>query len=68
MPDAEFVRGLLARFESSHDPRINRYWELISKLKRIPYDPTYARAFEWVLNELRTRASHSASMCASFEG
>jgi len=68
IPDAEFIRWLLDRFESGHDPRINRYWELMSKLKRIPHDPSYARAFGWVLKELRARALQSASMCASLDG
>jgi DNA-binding transcriptional MerR regulator len=56
-PGAEFIQWLLDRLESSHDPRINRYWELICKLKHIPYDPVYARAFDWMLNALRVRAS-----------
>ena len=55
-PDAEFVRSLLAGFESLHDPRIDRYWELISRVKRVPHDPAYARAFEWLSSELRARA------------
>jgi DNA-binding transcriptional MerR regulator len=55
-PDVELIQRLIDRLESSHDPRINRYWELICKLKRIPYDPVYARAFDWVLSALRARA------------
>jgi ATP-dependent exoDNAse (exonuclease V) beta subunit len=56
-PDAEFIRWLLDNLESGHDSRIDRYWELISKLKQFPYDPAYARAFEWMLKALRARAS-----------
>jgi len=67
-PDTEFIHWLLERFESSHDPLIDRYWELISKLKHTPYDPAYARAFGWILEQLRARALQSASMCASLEG
>lgn len=56
-PDAAFVRWLLDRIETADDPRINRYWELLSKLKRLPYDPIVARAFAWVRDVLRARAA-----------
>lgn len=55
-PDAAFLRWMLKRLESSYDERIGRYWELISKIKRIPYDPAYARTFDCLLNALRERA------------
>ena len=55
-PDAEFARWMLKRLESSYDERVGRYWELISKIKRIPYDPSYARTFDCLLNALRERA------------
>jgi hypothetical protein len=54
-PDEEFTRWMLKRLESSYDERIGRYWELICKIKRIPYDPTYARTFDCMLNALRDR-------------
>ena len=56
-PDIELIQWLLDNFESGHDSRINRYWELISKLKQFPYDPAAARAFDWILKALRARAS-----------
>jgi DNA-binding transcriptional MerR regulator len=54
-PDANFARWMLKRLESSYDVQIGRYWELICKIKRIPYDPTYARAFGSLLSILRER-------------
>ena len=54
-PDAKFTRWMLKRLESSYDVHIARYWELICKIKRVPYDPTYARAFGCLLNALRER-------------
>jgi len=54
-PDANFTRWMLKHLESSYDVQIARYWELICKIKRVPYDPTYARAFGCLLNVLRER-------------
>jgi DNA-binding transcriptional MerR regulator len=54
-PDAKFTRWMLKRLESSYDARIGRYWELMCKIKRIPYDPGYARAFGRLLNVIRER-------------
>jgi DNA-binding transcriptional MerR regulator len=50
-PDAEFARWLV----SHHDPRINRYWELVSKLKGIPFRSDYGDAANWLLAALRAR-------------
>jgi DNA-binding transcriptional MerR regulator len=50
-PDAEFARWLI----SHHDPRINRYWELVSKLKGIPFQSAYGDAANWLLAALRAR-------------
>jgi hypothetical protein len=54
-PDAEFVGWVVGYFDSAYDLRITRYWELVSRIKGMPYDPTYAQAFEWLLNGLRAR-------------
>ena len=54
-PDLEFTRYLLAQLESTYDPRIGRYWELLAKLKNLPHNGDYARASEWVLASLRGR-------------
>lgn len=59
-PDDGFVQWLLDRFEACRDARIDRYWELVSKLKRAPYDPAYGRAFNWMVDALRARVSIGA--------
>lgn len=56
-PDAEFVGWLLDRLDTTDDPRINRYWELLSKLKHFPYDPMAARAYTWLRDALRVGAA-----------
>jgi DNA-binding transcriptional MerR regulator len=56
-PDAEFTRWMLKRLESTYDERIGRYWELMSRIKGIPYDPTYVRTSDCLLNALRERVS-----------
>jgi hypothetical protein len=53
--DAEFVRWLVEHYESLHDPRMARYWQLIAELKRMPPQTAYAEAFEWLLVSLRAR-------------
>lgn len=50
-PDAEFSRWLI----SLHEPRINRYWELVSKLKGIPFQSAYGDAANWLSAALRAR-------------
>lgn len=40
-PDAAFLRWMVRYFESTYDPRIARYWELISRIKGAPYKPMY---------------------------
>jgi DNA-binding transcriptional MerR regulator len=55
-PDAEFARWLVSHFEN--DPRINRYWELISKLKGAPFRSAYSEygdAANWLSAALRAR-------------
>jgi DNA-binding transcriptional MerR regulator len=56
-PDAQFVSWLLDRLGTTDDPRINRYWELLSKIKRFPYDPIAARAHAWLRDALRHGAA-----------
>lgn len=60
MPDRSFIGWLLDRFETCRDARIDRYWGLICKLKHLPYDPAYARAFDWMVNALRARVARGA--------
>jgi DNA-binding transcriptional MerR regulator len=54
-PDAEFARWLVSHFESTYDPRINRYWALVSKLKGIPFQSAHGDAANWLLAALRAR-------------
>jgi DNA-binding transcriptional MerR regulator len=57
-PDIEFVRWVLEHFESLHEPRMTRYWQLIARLKRTPPQRnTYSEAFAWLLGSLRARLS-----------
>ena len=59
-PDRSFTGWLLDRFEACRDARIDRYWELICKLRQVPYDSAYARAFDWIVNALRARVARDA--------
>ena len=54
-PDTEFVRWLLEHFESLHDARMIRYWQLVARLKRMPPQNAYSQAFGWLLSSLRAR-------------
>jgi len=54
-PDLKFTRWLVSQFEATYDPRIGRYWELLARLKNMPYDADYARASSWMMESLRSR-------------
>ena len=54
-PNPEFERWLLEYFEQAHDPRMDRYWQLIATLKGWEYSPLYAKAYGWLLEGLRHR-------------
>ncbi|MBI5811583.1 MAG: MerR family transcriptional regulator [Meiothermus silvanus] len=51
--DKRFAAWLLERFETTTDPRMDRYWELIAVLKGWTYTPDYAKAYGWLLEGLR---------------
>ncbi|MDX2005356.1 MAG: MerR family transcriptional regulator [Meiothermus sp.] len=51
-PTPRFVRWLLKYFRSAHDPLMDRYWELVAKLKGWEYTPVYGQAFAWLLKGL----------------
>jgi DNA-binding transcriptional MerR regulator len=53
--DPRFDRWLLSHYEGTYDPRFERYWELISTLKRWEYDPGRAEAHRWLVEGLRRR-------------
>lgn len=51
--DKSFAAWLLERFETTTDPRMDRYWELIAVLKGWTHTPDYAKAYGWLLEGLR---------------
>lgn len=54
-PDDEVAGWMLQYFESAHSPRMDRYWELVARLKGWEYTPIYAQAYAWLLEGLRWR-------------
>ena len=54
-PDEDFKQWMLEYFLSTQDPRIERYWQLMSQLKNLPFRPQYGRAFTWLLDNLKRR-------------
>ncbi len=52
-PNKTYKRWLLEYFQSIHHPSMDRYWELVAKLKGWEYTPIYAQAFAWLLEGLR---------------
>jgi DNA-binding transcriptional MerR regulator len=58
--DREFVCWVLEHFESLNDPRIVRYWQLISKIKGLPPRNAHAEAFGWLLSSLRARVGRQS--------
>ena len=53
--DPDFEGWLLRHYDETSDPRMERYWHLVSVLKEIEYDPTLARAHRWLVEGLRWR-------------
>ena len=53
---ASQMRSSLAGLSRTcYDPLINRYWELVSRLKGIPLQSAYRDAANWLLDALRAR-------------
>lgn len=61
-PDPEFEGWLLEYFQSVHSPQIDRYWELVARLKGWEYTPVYAQAFHWLLEGLRWRLAQARTL------
>ncbi|WP_166395126.1 MerR family transcriptional regulator [Rubrobacter marinus] len=57
--DPRFAGWMLSHHEGTYDPRMERYWELISTLKRWEYDPTVSKAYRWLIEGLRWRVAGS---------
>jgi DNA-binding transcriptional MerR regulator len=58
--DPGFEAWLLRHYEETSDPRMERYWHLVSVLKEIEYDPSFARAHRWLVEGLRWRVEGHA--------
>ncbi|QIN81253.1 MerR family transcriptional regulator [Rubrobacter tropicus] len=58
--DPDFEGWLLRHYDETSDPRMERYWHLISTLKDIEYDPSLAEAHRWLVEGLRWRVSQTA--------
>ena len=56
--DPDFEAWLLRHYDETSDPRMERYWHLVSTLKNIRYDPTLARAHRWLVEGLRWRVAN----------
>ena len=54
-PDAEFLRWMQEYYDSIDDPRMARYWKLVSRIKSMSYQPVWTQAFEWLRQKLRVR-------------
>ena len=55
--DPGFEAWLLRHYDETADPRMERYWRLVSVLKEIDYDPTAAEAQRWLIEGLRRRVA-----------
>lgn len=53
--DRACARDLLAHLESTRDPRIERYWRAVARLRQQPFSEAYSRAQDWLLSALRAR-------------
>ncbi len=57
--DPRFAGWILSHYERTHDPRMERYWELMATIKRWEYDPAVAEAYRWLIEGLRRRIAES---------
>ncbi len=67
--DPDFEAWLLRHYDETADPRMERYWRLVSVLKKVEYDTSAAEAHRWLIEGLRRRVAHRAgSYHNSMEG
>jgi hypothetical protein len=59
--DEEFEGWLLRHYDETSDPRMERYWRLVSVLKAFEYDPSFARAHQWLVKGLRWRVAQGSA-------
>jgi DNA-binding transcriptional MerR regulator len=50
----DFRHWLLIRFETGNDPRMERYWQLLSAINGWPQRPSLGPVFDWVIKALRS--------------
>ena len=55
--DSDFEAWLLRHYDETADPRMERYWRLVSVLKKIEYDPSTAEANRWLVEGMRRRVA-----------
>lgn len=60
--DPDFEGWLLRHYDETSDPRMERYWHLVSTLKKIEYDPSVAEAHRWLVEGLRWRVGRHAGL------
>jgi DNA-binding transcriptional MerR regulator len=58
--DPDFEAWLLRHYDETADPRMERYWRLVSVLKKIEYDPSAAEANRWLVEGMRRRVAQGA--------
>ena len=58
--DPGFPAWMLDHYERGADPRMDRYWRLVSTLKDLPFDASAAQAHKWLVRGLRWRVAQAA--------
>lgn len=53
--DPEFSKWMLFHAERTYDARMERYWELLARIKQWEYDSELVQAHQWLLEGLRFR-------------
>ena len=56
--DPDFEAWFLRHYDETSDPRMERYWHLVSVLKELDYDPALAEAHRWLVEGLRRRVEN----------
>lgn len=51
-PGPQFRRWVLAYFERTYNPQMDRYWQRVAQLKGWEYTPIHRQAMEWLLGAL----------------
>jgi DNA-binding transcriptional MerR regulator len=62
MDGSAYRAKLLARLDVANDPRVDRYWQLISTINGWPTAPSLAPLFEWFIQALRCHPLPSSTI------